>query len=109
MAEPQRIDEEAFRLFSSYGWTLCYLIGVDTTIGDIHSLASFDANRYFFNDLSKDIGLDMLPYAGEEVQADIYRIYESLSDSKVLGKLMEERTNAQESTIWTWSFDAKTR
>ncbi len=33
----------------------------------------------------------------------------NLFSAKVLGKLMEERTNAQESTIWTWSFDAKTR
>lgn len=77
------IDEADSALFKKYGWTLDYQISErEDKLGDISTLSEFNPNPYYFaynNELSKDIGLDLSPYAGStELDVRIYRIHESM-------------------------------
>lgn len=71
-------------LFSEYGWTLDYKLNtLYETIPQMSELGEFSPNKYYFsfnNELSKDIGLDMSKYSGEEVTIDIYYIRESMPE-----------------------------
>jgi len=76
------IDETDAALFKQYGWTLAYQIRErKDKLSDINTLLGFNPNAYYFaynNELSKDIGLDMSPYADKNIDVKIYRILESL-------------------------------
>ncbi|HWQ76540.1 MAG TPA: M56 family metallopeptidase [Syntrophomonas sp.] len=76
------MDKEAVALFKRYGWTLDYNINrMQVTLGDIGKLSDFEPNAFYFaynNALSKDIGLDMSPYANTKVKVEIYRIREAM-------------------------------
>lgn len=76
------IDETDAALFKQYGWTLAYQISErKDKLNDLDTLSGFDPNAYYYaynNELSKDIGLDMSPYADKDIDVKIYRILESL-------------------------------
>lgn len=77
------IDKTDAALFQKYGWTLDYEISEQKDkLNDIGTLSAFNPNAYYFaynNELSKDIGLDMSPYAkNTDLDVKIYRIRESM-------------------------------
>lgn len=78
-------DIDALALFETYGWTLNYKINsMEQKINNINTLTKFNPNAYYFaynNELSKDIGLDMIGYSNNSnINVDIYRVNESMPE-----------------------------
>lgn len=71
-------------LFRKYGWTLDYKINsIDDTLPAMSELGAFSPAEYYYlynNELSKDIGLDMSSFAGNDITVDIYYIHESMPE-----------------------------
>ncbi len=76
------MEQTAVDLFKQYSWTLDYKInGLTEKIEKLDVLSGFNPNAFYFaynNEFSKDIGLDMSKYVGEELNVDIYRLRESM-------------------------------
>lgn len=75
------IDRE---LFEKYGWNINYKItSLTDTLPQFNGLGDFSANEYYYlynNELSKDIGLDLSQYAGQNITVEIYQLRESMPE-----------------------------
>lgn len=79
------IDEEVYQLFNQYKWTVDYKISTlkEQLPKDLtHKAGEYPIKLYwaYSRELSRETGLDFIPYLGKDVTAEIYRLREPLPE-----------------------------